>query len=589
MASMGALAKGIALPAEHLPSRYPAFPALERSSVLSFRHSGLVSVTSEATRALLVRDAVYPLWMDTDIFGMNSTYSYWFTEMNSRSMVVNASTMRDEWVNLPDPEYGSMCGSTKTDPDNTSPLWAGDSVGSPWVYPIVGMDDKLGGLGFFYVPSGCNVGMSVNTILASNNLVAVTGAASVSIKYQASFEQWVNPGRVKEQCIVECATSFLTGTNGKNSSVGIAINGGLFGPGWYRLSLLRTSVSMNGGSAGDSFLLYPESGVFRVQIYVAGGTLTWTPPVATPYAPGKFTVAGVHKLALVPATTPKEFSNSVLPWRDTRVTAVSALFTNVTKVLNKEGTVKAGRLHFNVGFSAETIDELHPMERAFLGLANGFYTYSPPTGSSADYVNQALETNSGMRSEAFYTSSSSGNYVPCFNLGNTSLAHGIVFSDPDGGTNLALNMDLHLEFRSSSSLFPIGMSSVTVDQFQVACLALSQVGYFFSNEDHEKGIDRVKAISKSVAGWLGKLAPVVSQVHPGVGGVMKAIGKFADQPKHEEVKPTALPAPTPRNPSRSGSVDSRASKSSTSSMKKKKAVVVLSKAAKKRARKKALG
>ncbi len=57
-------------------------------------------------------------------------------------------------------------------------------------------------------------------------------------------------------------------------------------------------------------------------------------------------------------------------------------------------------------------------------------------------------------------------------------------SDPDGGTSLALTLDLHLEFVNSSQLFPTGVSPMTLEDLRSAKLALQSAGVWFENPSH---------------------------------------------------------------------------------------------------------
>lgn len=550
---MGAVAKAIALPGENAPQRYPAFPSLERSSVLQFRYTTMGKVHAGDTRACLFRDAVYPLWMeDTNHGGYALSYR---TVVSPTSVSITAANSTEnvstevEWIDQPEASYNT----------------AGDYIGltvsgltpNTVQTPILGTDAATGGLNWMYLSPQHKLAVS---LVAPNGLVTYAAGTTVTFTVTAYLQEWIAPGKMKQQDVTTHTQAGVNAPTGAKSLSFTNLDTG--GGGWFRLSkvVIQTRVNSGINTSGTCVVFPAPSGYINseLQCFIVVHTGTGTYSYETAGDPTTYPVLTVVEsstgLTYQPVFGPKEFRNSMLPWSDTRVTACSALFTNVTKTLNKEGTVKAGRIALGVGnlntwdnfvFTPDNLDQLHPMERAFMGLQNGFYTYVAPTGSATEFQNHVQNQHRG--AQGIY---SNGSNLPTFNLGSTALAHAMVFSDPDGDTNLAITLDQHLEFRSTSSLFPIGMSTITMDQYQVACLALSQVGYFFSNEGHESGIDRVKAITRTVGHWLGRLAPAVGVVNPAIGRVMGAVGQLADRPaqKSLHVEPTTVETSVKRPP-----------------------------------------
>jgi hypothetical protein len=86
---------------------------------------------------------------------------------------------------------------------------------------------------------------------------------------------------------------------------------------------------------------------------------------------------------MLPVFTPPEFGNSTLPYSRTRANATSALFTNVTAALNKEGTVLAARLKPSIidmwSFGVANINSVHPQFRYFGPMEKGLYTFTSPS------------------------------------------------------------------------------------------------------------------------------------------------------------------------------------------------------------------
>jgi len=72
---------------------------------------------------------------------------------------------------------------------------------------------------------------------------------------------------------------------------------------------------------------------------------------------------------------------------------------------------------------------------------------------------------------------------------------------------LAVNISWHIEFRTTSALFQIGMSPLTLESLHQAQLALSQVGFFFDNPDHTMIIT---SVLKALKMYLPAAAAAVS-------------------------------------------------------------------------------
>lgn len=219
--------------------------------------------------------------------------------------------------------------------------------------------------------------------------------------------------------------------------------------------------------------------------------------------------------ALVPSGPPPEYGNSTIPYQSTRLTAVGALFTNVTKLLNKEGVVYSARLSpanidvFN--FAQTDIVAVHPAEKAQLALEHGFYTYCPPSTDLAlfqDYTCAAVPQSGA------WTQTD----CPYYRLDNTALVNAFVFVDSDATTttNLAVTLDWHIEFRTTSTLFQIGLSGVTLETLHQAQLALVQLGFFYNNDDHKsiamKVLPKIAAIAKAYGGVPGMLGSMATRI-----------------------------------------------------------------------------
>jgi hypothetical protein len=228
---------------------------------------------------------------------------------------------------------------------------------------------------------------------------------------------------------------------------------------------------------------------------------------------------------LLPAMIAPGITTSTAPYQSTRNTACSALFTNVTKALDKEGTVIAGRFSPQVtrvfDVDSTSFSTLHPSEKYFFGLEKGFYTYL------------ALSTdNTQFRDEWVNDPGWSGPVIP---LDQTAMVNTFLFSDPDGGTALAINLDWHIEYRNTSVLWPIGVSAISLDEAQKCQLALLSAGFFFDNTHHNSVLNWVTKGVKALKPY-GSLHPVLGV---GLHGADKMLSAFAGTRK-KGPQPTKL-------------------------------------------------
>jgi len=201
--------------------------------------------------------------------------------------------------------------------------------------------------------------------------------------------------------------------------------------------------------------------------------------------------------ALFPIGLPPEFNNSTLPYASTRANAVAALFSNVSAVLNKEGTIRATRLPataFNMfaDWSANPMfTSSHPAETYFGPLEKGMYTFTLADGASTPFHDCRLDTLGGTA-------------IPLFPISGFEYVNCVLFSDLDAGTgtNLALTIDSHLEFRTNSALFQLGYSTVALEAYHLAQVALVGRGLFYENPTH------MAVIGSLLRAAVAKVAPV---------------------------------------------------------------------------------
>jgi hypothetical protein len=471
--SLELLAKCLALPAEHTPQRFPSFPALERTALMGFTQPADLPLPIGETKVMLCRQAAFPAWAD-QVRTVAEAYTVQYSVADPQTSYPVST--RDAPV-LPNPSYYNV-GNRPTALALT-PSISGNTIVTP--YPIMGLDSATGPMPYVYVPNNYVVAFYVTFGLTNTN------AGQVNVEY----EWWDMPGQVTN---AKTGVTVTANTQGGISS-GVTFTGGA----WVR----PTNIDFSFAGA------FPVGNMnIQVGVVVTNGAVTYTPSASNA---GNLAVSGSPATeSFLPLVYASEISNSTLPWNSTRLTAVGGLFTNVTQVLNKGGTIMAGRLNPATinPFSASkaSISNLHPSEKAFLALETGLYTYCPPSTDLADFYDYtAVTTNAGLYN--------TGNAIPLYRLDNSSLVN-VAFINPGANAGaLAANISWHIEFRTTSALFQIGMSPLTLESLHQAQLALSQVGFFFDNPDHSLIITSVlralklylPAVTAAVTSGLGML------------------------------------------------------------------------------------
>lgn len=471
--NMLGVSRAMALPHEYTATRFPSFPALERTAVMGFNVPKSIAASFPITKCMLMRQATYPLWfMQNTSSAYTVNYSRGYDLASIGSNITNFTEAPASW------SIGSQLGTVGS--SGRPSVSGGGAVSGNLGYPLFGYDAGTGPLPWIYAPAGWRIIMTIS------GATAINGSP-----HELDYEVWSSPG--------ECGKTLqgiVTGSAGSMQMYG-AIDSC---PDNYWIR--PKSLSYNGSAA-------EYMGWYSVTITNATSTnyIYTTTPYAAQLGLG---VAGTTP-AFLPIAPPPEFGNSTLPYMSTRLTACAALFTNVTKVMNKEGSILAGRLNpavTNAWTAADTdIVNLHPAEKQLLGMETGFYTYCPPSTDLAAFWDYTLDTSNG-----------AGN-CPVVRLDNGALVNYFSLADPDSGSSFAVNLDWHIEFRSTSTLWELGMSSMTLESFHQAQLALVAAGFFFNNEDHKSTVNKiVGALGK----WSNRLEPMLSMVSPGAGAIVRA-------------------------------------------------------------------
>lgn len=453
------VARQIAMPHESAPQRFPSFPALERTAVMAF-NAPFTWTTSTTVdyKVMLTRQASFPLWTTT-IPTENYRYSVCYGSTSSGT----GGWLCNEAIRY---QATAATAASTFNPGATGATTLG--TGIPY-----GVDSACGPLPFVWMPAGYFLNVYTGTATAADTT------------FKVELEAWTSPGEFRS---ILTTSDVVVGAGLRSGVLGISNPSGV----WVRVRGVSVDMTTTSVNVALTFIANGSS-----YTYTAGAADMGTfSNLTTPNAP-----------LFMPAVISPEVGNSQLPWLSTRLTAVGVLFTNVTQVVNKAGTVLCGRLNpCSVNpFTATTaaISGLHPAEKQLLGLENGAYTFCPP---STDLV---LFTD--------YIISDGGGAVPAlsYRLDNSSLVNVMFFSSPVVET-LAVNLDWHIEFRTTSTLFQIGLSTLTIEQLHQAQLALVSAGFFYPNSTHKAAL---KSAVSGIGSYLKKHGPGFARSLPGPAGM----------------------------------------------------------------------
>jgi len=437
---------------------------------------------------MLARQAAFPYWCDTD-FTSETYVTQWSISQINLTGGLTAYDGSVEVLSLQQIYQG-----------NDSHVPAINVTGaSATQFPSIpiGIDAHTGSLPWVFMPSGWSWGFSVGN---------VAGNYDYDVQFSLDLEYWDSPGELHTVSILFTANAgFAIGYyQAPSSSLGV----------WVR----------------PRRILYETNGTnfnfVALSMYCTAGTAVVNPAFGPT---GLLTVSPGVTTSLYPGVYPSELINSQLPWASTRLTAAACLFTNVSQVLYKSGTVLAGRVSptaVNPWLVDQAyVNSLHPAEKAWLPLETGLYTYVPPSTDMASFWDYTINVDG---------------YKPVYRLDNDALVNVAFLTPGSVGEVMAVTTSWHMEFRTSSALFQIALCGMPIETLHSAQLALAAAGYFFENPEHT-GI-----LSKLIAG-VKKVTPyaigALSAFHPIAGGVAQAAWDKYNAPSTVPVPKAASTVP----------------------------------------------
>lgn len=472
---ISALAQTTAVPNLHKPVRVPTYPALERTATLAFTDTTTYAVSAGATTSVvLIRDPVFPLW--TEITFPNVATSL-FAQYHDEGYPFIATT----------PTTFPLADSPQT--------YAAAGTQSPAVTPMVRNGSQL---------YWCLGGRTRSTAgIAFQPCVEFYLTANVAqLDMVVTWEFLTFDGEV----VVVDTTHPRGASNAYQGVVFPMATGDYFG---FRVVSVYSTCP-----TGTTNL--PLVGGIRVGVTTTAPGVS-NAVVATPMA--NPAARGSVAYRMYPLQRSPEESQNII-WENVRCTAAAVLFSNVTSVMNKEGTVQAARVPRRTfgPFDAASwsFAGVHPRDRYFGSLEKGFYAFTLSDAASELFRDcQGVPAYAGGLVGAFS--------LNVFDYGSVEYATVIQFVDYDStvGTTLAITLDRHIEFRTTSRLFPTDYSRLRLEEYHASQMALADMGTMFENPVHLASIARMALAAAKVA-W-----PVVRPyvLSAAAGLASKALGR----------------------------------------------------------------
>lgn len=465
------IAQTLMLPGTKPPQRVPSFPNVERTATMSFRVTDTDSVTTN--KYMLMAAPGCPVWKTGSVTSTLMEYG----ELPARP---NPGTL----------DTGRVLLSSGAWTINSATLGLG-ALPTGLVAKSLPLGVLKGDV-YVYAPPGTSRFVRVTF----GSATSVTGTLECQIRY------W----RQSDDSFLETFTMTTSGT----------------------------SAYMGWSAIGD----YP---FFRVESVVVKTTAT--APAATSIlvsagwaTSASYTAPTGTVTAFFPALgSLPQSSVSTVPWASVRLTALSLLATNVTKVLNKEGTVNCARLSISALGSnfiwnplESVITSVHPSLRYFGPLERGVYTWLPPTTETT--VFQSAQFMNAIFND--YTA------PPAIDLENIEMVNAIVLTDPDTATtsSMALTIDMHTEFRSTSTLWPVAVCGTGLEVYHRAATAVASMCPFTENIIHVPSI--IAAISKHLLPATYAVTKLAEAVYDGYQTYSIAKGWKPKQPQLTQPRKT---------------------------------------------------
>lgn len=486
------IANTYALPHQYPPLRIPEYNACQRTAVLSFNATEQSVSLPSTCRCALINSPVAPFWMD--VSKQHFPQDHWMAITLDTTIAVGTHPVPEVDVARQVPEEFIGVTSIVNEPPTGS---AGP------IRPV----GTAAGREYAYAPSGAVLSVFFGYKQYSGGLVGTAGAMV------ANIEAYSKDGFVDSEIVLTTSTI----SPGASAAVAYGWEGYYVvpagSPTWYRVTGFSSRDARLTVATTDASLQH----ISILQVRDTGAFNRTNPAPQlwfVPWAPG-FGIEGQV--------------NSTI-YSSTRVTASAVLVSNVTKLLNQEGSILAGRLNFKrsevFNFSSTDFTSMPSVEKFNLALQRGLYTFLAP---NAD-VTMMRHFNSNDGSGPLSPAAPNQPDYYLIHLDKIGMANCFILSDPTTADPSQVNvtLDMHLEFNSNTQLFPTGYTTVSPDLFRVALTALTASGFYYENPSHIGAL--AAAIGKGIAmAWPYIKPSLVVGGQAALGHLFKSAGSAMTQ------------------------------------------------------------
>lgn len=427
------LIRSLVLPADFRCTRMPCVTPTT-TATFTFEQVTTHDIPSaQGTAYLIFNDPIYPLWrsyVGSITGGILAGFTYSSTSTYAVPLLPQLA--------------GESIPLNWRGTDVTS--WA--VIGTPglpsWSFslPIVG-SSKDSTTQWVYVPNGMMP--TVRVMVASATTAG--SAYNIVMEYSSDGTEENAVARTYETTVTATSIELLAATDVS------------FG-GWYRPVSLTCRVAPTTTTGATLSTTYMG--------WLSGGTVA-TPTAATMTAWLPVSNIGSPEVTQAPAI-----------YSRCRLNAGSFLFQNVTAVLNKEGSVRAGVLKLRnrvvwvePDAAADYWGDLQPKLRYTERLEKGLYTYLQPQMSTL--------SGNGFGDYYYGTGSAAGQVM---GLGYLSTVYYIEFRPAAQSQTLQITYVSHHECENDSMLFPVGQCQMPLEQYRQAMIAVQDLKPFVENPIH---------------------------------------------------------------------------------------------------------
>jgi len=179
-----------------------------------------------------------------------------------------------------------------------------------------------------------------------------------------------------------------------------------------------------------------------------------------------------------------------------------------------------------------TASATNPATRYYGALERGSYNFTVPDSESLTFVTPYNKIDDSIQQPGSLVQRTYAVMTPQDRYYNiVFLTDGDAKESP---SSVAVNLDLHFEFRTRSTLFQLDYSRLPMEAYHAATLAVLKAGLFYENEWHKALLNGVVRASK----WA---APVLGAAAGNPAGLVAAAAKVAVERMRQQ-KPGKQPA-----------------------------------------------